>query len=167
MANAELMIPFLKRWEGGYVNDKDDKGGCTMAGITIGTYRKYYGSKKTCNDLKFITQKEWLHIFKKGYWDKMQADKIENQSVAQLCVDMCWGSGPITSIKKIQSALGLKADGIVGPKTLEALNLDPEKVFKTLWDMRKAWFERIAKNGNNQKFLKGWLNRLNDIKFVR
>lgn len=167
MANAELMVPFIKKWEGGWANDPDDAGGCTMAGITIGTYRKYYGSNKTCDDLRFITQKEWLHIFKKGFWDKMKADQIENQSVAQLCVDMCWGSGPITSIKKIQSALGLKADGIVGPITLGALNSDPENVFYTLWNMRKAWLQKIALKGNNKKFLRGWLNRLNDIKFVK
>lgn len=165
MANAELMVPFIRKWEGGYVNDPDDSGGCTMAGITIGTYRKYYGSKKTCRDLKFITQKEWLHIFKKGYWDKMKADQIENQSVAQLCVDMCWGSGPITSIKKIQSAIGVTADGIVGPKTLAALNSCPETIFNILWNMRKEWLEKIAQKGNNKKFLKGWMNRLNDIKF--
>lgn len=165
MANAEMMVPFIRKWEGGYVNDPDDSGGCTMAGITIGTYRKYYGSKKTCRDLKFITQKEWLHIFKKGYWDKMKADQIENQSVAQLCVDMCWGSGPITSIKKIQSAIGVTADGIVGPKTLAALNSCPETIFNILWNMRKEWLEKIAQKGNNKKFLKGWMNRLNDIKF--
>lgn len=165
MANAEMMVPFIRKWEGGYVNDPDDSGGCTMAGITIGTYRKYYGSKKTCRDLKFITQKEWLHIFKKGYWDKMKADQIENQSVAQLCVDMCWGSGQITSIKKIQSAIGVTADGIVGPKTLAALNSCPETIFNILWNMRKEWLEKIAQKGNNKKFLKGWMNRLNDIKF--
>ena len=167
MADAEKMVPFLRKWEGGYVNDKDDAGGCTMAGITIGTYRKYYGSKKTCTDLKFITQKEWLHIFKKGYWDKMKADDIINQSIAQLCVDMCWGSGPITSIKKIQRTLGLKDDGIVGPKTLAALNADPHKeVFDKLWQMRYEWFHQIAQKGNNKKFLKGWLRRLNDIKYT-
>ena len=167
MANAELMVPFIRMWEGGWANDPDDAGGCTMAGITIGTYRKYYGSNKTCNDLRFISQKEWLHIFKKGYWDKMKADQIENQSLAQLCVDMVWMSGPVTSIKKIQAALGLVADGIVGPKTLGALNKDPEKAFNTLWAMRKAWLEKIAERGNNRKFLKGWLRRLNAHKFTR
>lgn len=165
MANAELMIPHLKKWEGGYANDSDDKGGCTMIGVTIGTYRRYYGSKKTCDDLRFITKKEWLHIFKTGYWDKMKADQIENQSLAQLCVDMLWMSGAVTAIKKIQSTLGLKADGIVGPITIKALNSNPEDAFHKLWDMRKAWLERLAKNGKNYKYLKGWMNRLNDCKF--
>lgn len=165
MAKAELMVPFIRKWEGGWANDPDDAGGCTMAGITIGTYRRYYGSNKTCEDLRFITREEWLHIFKKGYWDKMKADQIENQSVAQLCVDMCWGSGPITSIKKIQRTLGLKDDGIVGPKTLAALNSNPREVFNLLWGMRYEWLHQIAKKGNNKKFLKGWLRRLSDIQY--
>lgn len=89
MADAKLMIPYLKKWEGGYVNHPADNGGCTMTGITIKTYQQYYGKDKTCDDLKNITEEEWLTIFKKGYWDKMKADKIENQSLAQLCTDIC------------------------------------------------------------------------------
>lgn len=166
MADAEKMIPHIRRWEGGYSNDPDDAGGCTMYGVTIKTYQKYFGADKNCNDLRFITEAEWLHIFKKGYWDKIKADKISNQKIAELCVDMLWGSGPITAIKKIQAALGLKADGIVGPQTLKALNSeDSEAVFTQLWNMRKRWLETIAQRGNNKKFLKGWLNRLNSIRY--
>ena len=166
MADAEKMIPFIRRWEGGYVNDKDDAGGCTYAGVTIAVYRKYYGEDKTCDDLKFITSEEWLHIFKAGYWNPMKADLIENQSIAELCVDMCWGSGTKTAIKKIQAALGLDADGVVGKKTLAALNApDRAKTFAILWNMRKSWLERISLKGNNRKFLKGWLRRLSDITY--
>lgn len=166
MANVSKLAPLILKWEGGYVNDKDDKGGCTMKGVTIAVFRKYYGDYKTCNDLKNITDTQWLHILKTGYWDKMKADQIENQSIANLCVQMCWGSGPVTAIKKIQSCLGTNPDGIVGPKTLALLNAPNRKAtFDKLWNMRRAWFMNIAKVGNNQKFLKGWLNRLNDYKF--
>lgn len=166
MANVELMVPFIRKWEGGWVDDPDDAGGCTMVGITIATYQKYYGKDKTCDDLRFITQEEWLHIFKTGYWDKMKADQIENQSIAQLCVDMAWNSGLYWAIRKMQNAIGVKDDGIIGPKTLAALNAKPHKeVFDKIWNMRYEWLCNIAKKGNNKKFLKGWLNRLNDIKF--
>lgn len=166
MADAKQMIPFIKKWEGGYANDPDDKGGCTMMGVTIKTYRKYFGKDKTCEDLKNISEEEWLTIFKDGYWSPWKADEIKNQSIAQLCVDMGWGSGLKTAIKKVQATLGLKADGIVGPKTLAALNALPASgVFRKLWVMRYNWFHEIAKSGNNKKFLRGWLNRLNDIKF--
>lgn len=166
MADVQKLVPLIKKWEGGYSNHKDDKGGCTMMGITIAVYRKYYGLRKTCEDLKKITPTEWTHILKTGYWDKMKADQIENQSIANLCVQMCWGSGPITAIKKIQACLGLKADGIVGPKTLGALNApDRATTFQKLWNMRKVWLTNISTIGNNKVFLKGWLNRLNDYKF--
>lgn len=166
MAEASKMIPFIRKWEGGYANDPDDKGGCTMMGVTIKVYQKYFGKDKTCEDLKRITDDEWLEIFKDGYWKPWKADEIKNQSIAQLCVDMGWGSGPKTAIKKVQATLGLKADGIVGPKTLAALNQVPSAgVFRKLWTMRYQWFQQIAKSGNNKKFLRGWLNRLNDIKY--
>lgn len=167
MAEYKKMIPWLKKWEGGYANDPDDTGGCTMKGITIGTYRKWFGLDKTCEDLKKITDAEWEHIFKRGYWDKMCADYIENQSIAELCVQMCWGSGPVTAVKRIQKTLGCKQDGIVGPVTLSKLNSpDRHKTFDRLWIMRYNWLGEIAKNGNNMKFLKGWLRRLNSIKFA-
>lgn len=166
MADAKLMIPFIKKWEGGYANDPDDKGGCTMMGVTIKVYQKYFGKDKTCEDLKHITDEEWLTIFKDGYWTPWKADEINNQSIAQLCVDMGWGSGPKTAIKKVQECLGCKPDGIVGPKTLAALNAQPSAgVFRKLWVMRYQWFHQIAKSGNNKKFLRGWLCRLNDIKY--
>lgn len=165
MADAKLIIPHIKKWEGGYSNNPYDAGGCTMMGITIGTFRNWFGKNKTCEDLKKITEEQWLKIFKYNYWDKIKGDYIINQSLAKLCVDMCWMSGTITAIKKIQTALGLKADGIVGPITLAALNSNPKEAFFTLWSMRKSWLEAIARKGNNKIFLKGWLNRLNDCKF--
>lgn len=168
MADAKLMIPFIKKWEEGYANDPDDAGGCTMMGVTIKVFQKFFGGEKNCEDLKNISEDEWLEIFKKGYWKPWKADQIENQSIAQLCVDMGWVSGVKTAIKKVQACLGLKVDGIVGPKTLAALNAkDTVTTFRKLWSMRYIWFHDIAKKGNNQKFLRGWLRRLNDIKYTR
>ena len=167
MADASKMIPHIKKWEGGYANDADDKGGCTMMGVTIGTYRRYYGANKTCADLQRISNAEWLHIFKNGYWGKMKADQIRNQSIAELCVDMCWVSGEI-AIKKIQQVLGVTADGIVGSRTLAALNGGDQRVlFEKLWQMRAQWLVQISYNGNNRKFLRGWLARLVDLSFSK
>ena len=168
MANPALIIPHIKKWEGGFSNDPSDSGGATMMGVTLATYRQYFGSYKTVEDLKKITDYEWLLIFRVGYWDKLKGDQITNQSIAQLCADMCWMSGTTTALKKIQAALGLKADGIIGNKSLAALNAsDTQKTFNTLWNMRKTWLEQIAKKGSNYKFLKGWLNRLNDCKYSK
>ena len=94
------------------------------------------------------------------------ADSIENQSIANLLVDYVWASG-IYGIKYPQQVLGVKADGVVGPKTLAAINNypDQEELFNKLWKRREQHFRAIAGSGYKKKFLKGWLNRLNDFKY--
>ena len=167
MADIQKTRKQILRWEGGYSNHPNDTGGCTMKGVTIGVYRKYYGKTKTCSDLRNITDDQWLHIFRAGYWDKVQGDMIENQSIANLVADMAWGSGTVTAIKKIQRCLGINPDGIVGPKTLALLNgPDKKAIHAKLWNMRKAWFEAIIKATPSKKcFLKGWLNRLATLNY--
>lgn len=164
MADYKKLKPIILKWEGGYAGNIDGMT-CTMKGVTLATFRKYYGKKKNCSDLKKITDDQWDTIFVKGYWNKWLADNINNQSIANLLVDWVWTSG-VYGIKYPQQVLGVTADGIVGPKTLAAINGydDQEELFNKLWIRRKKHFESIAKNGK-QQFLKGWLNRLNDFKF--
>ena len=40
MANANILLPFILRWEGGFVNDPTDRGGATNKGVTITTWRQ-------------------------------------------------------------------------------------------------------------------------------
>lgn len=167
MADIKKLVPIIKKWEGGYSNHSaDTDGGCTMQGVTLITFRHYYGKEKNCNDLKNITDEQWMHIFKIGYWDKMQADKIKNQSIANLCVNMVWGSGGV-AIKKIQRVLGVTADGIIGPRSLAAINNANQQIlFNKLKEMRRVWFNNIVKaQPRKAVFLKGWLRRLDSFKF--
>lgn len=167
--NFEYVKAFIRKWEGkSFVNDPDDKGGATKWGVTLKTFQKAFGKNKTAEDLKNITEEQWDTVCRKYYYDKMHADEIENKSIALLCVQMCWGSGTQTAIKKIQNCLGCKADGVVGPITLGKLNaINSADTFRKLWSMRYVWLCNIASVGNNKKFLRGWLNRLNDIKYQR
>jgi len=171
MAKVELLVPKILKWEGGFVNHPNDKGGATNKGITIGTYtyyRKLKGlSTPSVNDLKNLSNDEWIDILKTLYWDKWKADEIQNQSIANLLVDWTWGSGSY-GIKYPQQVLGVVADGIVGKKTLAAVNDYPnqEELFQKLWNRRKKHFEDIVNRDSSQKvFLKGWLNRLNDYRY--
>jgi len=164
MAVYTKIIKKILKWEGGYAGNIDGAT-CTMKGVTLATYRRFFGKEKTCKDLKEITQAEWDYIFKKGFWDRWKADDIENQSIAELLVDWCWTSG-VWGIKFPQRVLGVNDDGIVGPKTLAAINdyENQEELFNKLWNRRKKHFQDIAKGGK-AKFLGGWLNRLNDFKY--
>lgn len=171
MAKIEKLVPKILKCEGGSVNHPNDKGGATNKGVTIGTYtfyRKFKGlPAPTVEDLNNITSDEWMDILKTLYWNKWRADEIRNQSIANLLVDWYWGSG-VYGIKYPQRVLGVTADGIVGVKTLAAINdyPDQEELFQKLWDRRKKHFEDIVKRDPSQKvFLNGWMNRLNDYKF--
>jgi lysozyme family protein len=78
-----------------------------------------------------------------------------------------WGSGT-NGIKIPQKVLGVKQDGIVGPKTLAAVNnADPKDLFNQIKVQRGMFLYRIVeKDPKQKKFLNGWLNRLNDLQYT-
>lgn len=192
MAKMENMVPFIIKWEtgvvqkngesnedlfkrakeskGGFVDDLVDKGGATCMGVTIGTFRNYMEKKGIKNasvtDLKNMRYKDWLEILKKMYWNRWHADDIKSQSIAEVVVDWVWASGK-WGIVIPQRMLGVTDDGIVGVITLDALNRkEPKEFFDTLIQERIAFVEGIVKKTPSQeKFLKGWKNRINDLKF--
>jgi lysozyme family protein len=190
MSKVELLLPKILKWEGGFANDPADSGGATNKGVTLATFRAYRKAHKmkipTVEDLKRITDAEVMAILKEFYWDKMQADSIANQSIANLCVNNLWGSGT-GYIKTIQGVLKVKQDGIVGPVTLAKLNgWKPQSdIFNRLWHRRRKFFFDIVDSSvaayerkigrkateselmryTKKRFLKGWLNRLNDFQF--
>lgn len=166
MANFEAYAPLLHRLEKGFVNDPDDNGGATMDGVTLATYRQFYGESKTVEDLKNITWNEWCHIMKAGYWDKCKADDIDDQCVAELIADWCVNSG-LAGLRRVQEIIGARPDGIAGPITLSLINSsDSQALFKRILLAREQWFRKIVQNNpSKKKFLKGWLNRLDAFEY--
>ena len=166
MAKAEILKPFILSWEGGFSITPGDRGGATNKGITIATYHSVFGKERTVEDLKTITDIEWMHIYKSLFWDKWKADEIKSQSIANLLVDWTWNSGARYGIKLPQKVLGVSIDGVVGSKTIAAINNYPDEkeLFAKLWKEREDFFKRIAV-GAQKKFLTGWLNRLNGIQY--
>lgn len=167
MADPRKLKPIILRWEGGFANDPIDRGGVTNKGITIATFRHYYGQEATEEELKALTDEQWLHIFTEGFWKPFGADDITNQSVANICVDWAWGSGTCTAIKEVQALLGVKTDGIVGAKTLTAINTcNQRKLFDKIRSARLRFVDAIVRRSPSQKrFIKGWKNRINSFKF--
>lgn len=190
MADIEKLIPFIIKWETGvrqksgekvevlferarkkgFANDPQDSGGATQTGITISTYRtwckKHGVSAPTVANLKNIPYATWRAVLKELYWDRWKADEIQNQNVANILVDWVWASGS-HGIVKPQKLLGVKADGIVGPKTIAAVNgKSPLGLFGLIKSARISFVEDIARrNPSQRKWLNGWKNRINDMLF--
>lgn len=170
MADINILSRFILSFEGGFVNDPLDRGDATNKGVTIATWRKVGYDKDgdgdiDVDDLKLLTDRDVTdRVLRPHYWNRWKADQIKSQSLANILVDWVWASGA-NGIKIPQQILGVKADGIVGPKTLAALNAaNPQQLFEAIKKRRVAFIENIVKKTPSQKrFRDGWLRRLNAI----
>lgn len=168
MAHSERLMPWIKKWEGGFSNHPADRGGATNKGITIKTFRLFYGKEATVEHLRNMTDAQWQRIFLAGYWRPWKADSIRSQSIANICVDWAWASGTVTAIRQVQRLLGVRVDGIVGEQTLAAINKrDARELFDKIREARIAFVDAIiARDPSQQVFERGWKRRINDIDFV-
>lgn len=142
--------------EGGYINHPRDPGGETMYGVTKRVAIKH-GYKGSMRDLPKSFAKE---VAKKSYWDAAHCDEFAPAVAAQV-FDAAYNHGPNRAIKFLQQAAGItgrQVDGIVGPKTIGAVNNMPADivVFKFL-AKRLDFFTRL---GTWSAFGKGWSRRI-------
>jgi lysozyme family protein len=172
MAKFESFAGKLLRLEGGYVNHPLDKGGPTKYGVILTVWQEHGDDKDgdgdiDAEDIKKLTEDDARYIAKKFFWDYFLADLILNQSVAEFIVDWGYNSGRKTVAKIVQRLVNVADDGIVGPKTLAAINaLDQQKLFDTLQIERKVFLNNIIKRRPDQiVFYNGWMNRVNSFKF--
>ena len=157
------------KWEGGYVNHPNDKGGPTNMGITLKTLR---GVKPNASieDIKKLTKETAVKIYKKLYYYGMGVDNFP-QDVQDVVFDMNVLHGKKNSIIIVQRALrslgaSIVVDGIAGPKTMgAAMASNPLFFRKSINNEREKFVERIvARNPSQSVFLKGWKNRINSFR---
>lgn len=163
MADFEKYYPILKKHEGGYASADyaasiGDRGGETYLGIArnfnpswegwaiIDQYKSKHGIPKwnshIPDDRLPILAKEHS---KKVYWDALNLDRFQNQSVAEYVMDFGYNSGIKTSAKALQKIVGVTADGSIGKKTLEALHgMDQREVFDKLVAYRVNFIQHIT-----------------------
>jgi len=105
--------------------------------------------------------KEVKEVYKKEYWDKIKGDYIKNQHIADEIFIFAVNSGVETAVKTAQKIVGVVPDGIVGPKTLRALNSYNSSLFDHEYDsMEINFYKRLVNKIKKFKiYLTGWINR--------
>lgn len=98
-------------------------------------------------------------FYKKEFFDKMKLDLVTSES-KQLEM-MCFGinTNPTRCIKKIQELLGLTIDGIIGNKTITALNSFDDDLFDKLFDDEEIEFYNSLDEKRFGRYKKGWRSR--------
>lgn len=109
--NFDTAFDRLMGHEGGYVNDPDDPGGETKWGVSKRSYPN--------EDIPNMTKEKAKVIFRRDFWDQIQADKVFDGVAWQLS-DFAYNSGPRNAIRAYQRALGVAPDGNFGPFSLAA-----------------------------------------------
>ena len=163
MDRFEKIFDYLLKVEGGYSDDKHDKGGKTKYGITEEEARDF-GYKGDMQDLTIDFAK---NIYLKKYYLGNKLDKVVNDKVALSICDWAVNSGR-NGTKNAQIAINqltnanLDVDGIIGNKTLEALNAaDPEKFLEVYHNLQRIYYKgKVEADRTQERFLTGWLNRV-------
>ena len=151
--NYPKCLAVILKKEGGYVNDPHDAGGETNMGISKRAFPDV--------DIKNLDVELASAIYKKYYWNQVKADEIPS-GLDLVVFDGAVNSGPAQSAKWLQKALGIKADGVIGPVTLVALQGAPvASVIDKVLDQRLAFLKSLP---TWSRFGKGWEARVEDIR---
>lgn len=167
MTNFELALAHVLRAEGGFVDLKNDRGGATNFGITRVTLETWRGLPVTAADVKALTIEEAGMIYRKLYWDHYGLDAIKEPRIALAVFDQIVNRRATEVVRGIQVRLGaafgrqLAIDGVLGPKTLDALNsVRADKLMtEIVISAQSAYLEIVERRPDQVEFLPGWLAR--------
>lgn len=162
----QAALAYILRNEGGYVNNVADRGGPTNFGITLDDLSEYRKTPVGPDSVKYMTTDEAQQIYWEHYLKPMAIDQLTAQPIAICLADTGVLYGPGTAIhygQQVCNGYGyqLNVDGMMGPKTIMALNsVNPELFIK---DYHGLLLVRIAKiitdDLSQEQFKKGWMAR--------
>ena len=173
MADFTRAHAFVAKWEGGYVNDPQDPGGETIFGISRRAHPHWAGWKlvDTGDRGSEALKKDTEKLYRMAYWGPLLADQYPSQRLATLVYQAAVNCGVSTASRWLQECLNksgaeLKVDGKVGNHTLHAIfEADKEsrtsQVVEDFKGRQKEHYYALARNPEREKFLIGWLNRVN------
>lgn len=147
--------------EGGFVDHPKDPGGMTNLGVTRRNWEIYLNRDVTEAEMRGLTPEAVKPFYKAMYWDKIKGDQLPS-GVDYAAYDLAVNSGTGRAAKYLQEIAGVFADGVIGPKSIEAIkSCDPDQMIDALCDMRLAFLKRLT---TFDTFGKGWSRRVAGVK---
>ena len=154
--NFDTAFHKLLGHEGGFVDHPADPGGATNWGVTerVARANGYTGGMR---ELPVETAKA---IYRKDYWTPIRADELP-ESVRYAVFDAAVNSGNAQAVRWLQRAVGATADGIIGPRTLQAVReASAETVLRKMLAQRLRFMTGLK---NWPSFSRGWARRIADL----
>ena len=159
--NWEACFAMVLKHEGGFVNHPKDPGGMTNLGVTRTNWELYLDRDVTEADMRALTPEMVKPFYKKNYWDRIKGDELPS-GVDYAAYDLAVNSGTGRAAKYLQQIAGVTADGVIGPRSMEAIKkCDAEDVVDEICNMRMTFLKNL---GTFDTFGKGWTIRVNDVK---
>jgi lysozyme family protein len=165
-AAFDAALPFVLRWEGGYVDHPDDPGGATNRGVTQGVYDDWRAQQQQpTRSVREITGDEVRAIYETGYWTPPRCDLLRSQ-LDLVHFDTAVNMGVGRAIRFLQASLGCAVDGQFGPHTESAAaGCELASTITAYCDAREDYYRRLVeKRPSLGVFLRGWLNRLHALR---
>jgi lysozyme family protein len=168
ISNWDKSFNMVIAHEGGFTNDQRDKGnhlpdgreGCTMWGCTQAVWEKYVGHEVTQDDMKALKKEDVKPVYKRDYWDAVRGDDLP-AGVDYAVFDFAINAGPGASRKMVQKALGVTADGSIGPATMKAIqSADGRQLLNAFSYAKTAFYKSL---NTFPTYGKGWLKRVDDV----
>ena len=154
--NFDTAFAQLLGHEGDFSDHAADPGGKTRFGITEAVARQagYTG------DMRELPVNLAKRIYLDSYWRPVRADDLP-PGVRYIVFDGAVNSGPAQSALWLQRALGVTADGVIGPKTLAAAYAqDPVRLNNAILAQRLRFMTGLT---TWPAFSRGWARRIADL----
>lgn len=154
--NFDQAFKLLLTHEGGFSDHAADPGGKTRYGITEAVAREvgYRG------DMRELPLELAKRIYLERYWKPVRADELP-AGVRHVVFDGAVNSGPGQAIKWLQRAVAVLDDGVLGPKTLAAVQAaNPDALRGKILAQRLRFMANLP---NWPAFSRGWARRICDL----
>jgi lysozyme family protein len=161
----EKALKRILKHEGGFVNDPLDSGGMTNLGVTKRVWEEFVGHPVSEADMRALTPEIIAPMYKMKYWNSSYCEVLP-KGLDYVVFDFAVNAGTGRSVKTLQQAIGCVADGVIGPKTMAAINdAEPKDLIAKFSDARADFYQGIvARKPDQARFIKGWLNRVEDAR---